>query len=33
MMIPLAIGCALVIGVCVAIGAFSKRKRKARLRE
>ena len=32
-MIPLALVCALVGVVCVAIGAFSKRKRKARLRE
>jgi hypothetical protein len=32
-MIPLALACALVVVVCVAIGAFSKHKRKARLRE
>ena len=33
LMIPLALACALVVVVCVAIGAFSKRRRKARLRE
>jgi uncharacterized membrane protein YgdD (TMEM256/DUF423 family) len=32
-MVPLAWLAALVVVVCVAIGAFSKHKRKARLRE